>query len=54
MVQVKNNWVWDDVENVNLTITFDKSVVSINNDMGSVFETLEIFDKKMVILLGNH
>jgi hypothetical protein len=44
--KVKNNWVWDDVENVNLIITFDKSVVSINNDMGSVFETLEIFDKK--------
>lgn len=44
--KIKNNWVWDDVENVNLTITFDKSVVSINNEMGSVFETLEAFDEE--------
>jgi len=44
--KVKSGWVWDNVQKVNLTITFDKSVVSINNEMGSVFETLEIFDKK--------
>jgi hypothetical protein len=44
--KVKKGWVWSEVEEVHLTITFDKSVVSINNEMGSVFETLEIFDKK--------
>jgi hypothetical protein len=38
----KKDFVWSELKEVDLIMTFDKSVVSINNELGSVFETLEM------------
>lgn len=40
--KVKQDFVWSDFQEVKLIITFNKSVVSISNELGSVFETLEV------------
>ena len=41
----KRNWVWSSIEKSNLTITFDKSVISIDNKLGSRFETLYVTEE---------
>ena len=43
--KTKDDWIWTDIQEVSLVITFNKSVVSINNELGSRFETIEISDK---------
>lgn len=42
--KVKQDFVWSDFQEVKLIITFNKSVVSISNELGSVIETLEVTD----------
>lgn len=44
--KIKKDWIWSDVQEVNLIITFNNSVISINNEMGSVFETIAVVEEK--------
>lgn len=44
--KTKDDWIWTDIQEVSLVITFNKSVVSINNELGSRFETIEVINKQ--------